>query len=424
MADSESGEVLVDVEGVSKRFCRDLRSSLVHGVRDIAGELLGTGVPDRRQLRPGEFWALDDVSFQLRRGECLGLIGPNGAGKSTLLKLISGLIKPDAGRIRVRGRVGALIELGAGFHPLLTGRENIRVNASILGLDRRQLADRQDAIIDFADIGDAIDAPVQSYSSGMRARLGFAIAAHLDPDVLLIDEVLAVGDLAFRIKCTNHMLQMTRQGTAVIFVTHSLYQLNVITNAALLLKNGAVALLDDPAVVADAYEAEFGFAAVSAGCPHATHAFEFRDAQVINGERSADGIYFLNTEQPFDLAISYRLPDNLEPGVQVGVLIKTVEGLNVCGFTTNSSVGHLSGKAGLYSIVLHFEEDHLLQGNYLVGLSAFTADYAQQLAAWDRALRFRVRTHGYNGLELLGHFRVKHTTEVFQLTGGSHGVSS
>ncbi len=174
---------------------------LMYGVKDIAADLCGMSngcklVAQRR------FWAVNDVSFELRRGECLGLIGANVyKGKSTLLKMLNGLIKPDAGSIRLRGRVGALIELGAGFHPLLSGRENIYVNAAILGMSKRAIDRRLDEIIAFADIEDAIDAPVKSYSNGMRVRLGFAVASHIEPEILLIDEVLAVGDIAFRKKC-------------------------------------------------------------------------------------------------------------------------------------------------------------------------------------------------------------------------------
>ena len=188
---------LIQVDRVSKRFCRDLKRSLWYGVKDMTAELFGQSraVDD---LRKGEFWAVEDVSFAVRRGECVGLIGPNGAGKSTLLKMLNGLIKPDAGRITMRGRVGALIELGTGFNPILTGRENIYNNAAVLGLDKAFVDRRLDDIIAFAEIGDAIDAPVRSYSSGMKVRLGFAVAAHMEPDVLLIDEVLAVGDAGFR----------------------------------------------------------------------------------------------------------------------------------------------------------------------------------------------------------------------------------
>jgi len=181
-------ETLVQVKNVSKKFCRDLKKSLLYGAQDIAGEFLGY-YGRNAQLRPEEFWALKDISFDLKRGECLGIIGKNGSGKSTILKLINGLLKPDAGRVTVRGRVGALIELGAGFNPILTGRENIYINGAVLGLGKREIDKKLDQIIDFSELEEFIDMPVQSYSSGMKVRLGFSIAAQMDPDILIIDEV-------------------------------------------------------------------------------------------------------------------------------------------------------------------------------------------------------------------------------------------
>ena len=163
-------------------------------IRDIGGKKSSSGlVTPEASLRDGEFFAVKDVSFELRRGDCLGLLGHNGAGKTTLLKMLNGLIKPDAGSIMMRGRVGALIALGAGFNPILTGRENIYINGSVLGLTKKEIDAKIDEIIDFAEIREFIDMPVQSYSSGMAGRLGFAVATALDPDVLIVDEVLAVG---------------------------------------------------------------------------------------------------------------------------------------------------------------------------------------------------------------------------------------
>ncbi|NEP28570.1 ABC transporter ATP-binding protein, partial [Moorena sp. SIO3I6] len=191
---SQDSEVILSINGVSKKFCRDLKRSLLYGVHDIGTELLGLRQKDDK-LRKKEFWALKDVSIQLRRGEAIGLVGKNGSGKSTLLRIISGLIKPDVGSVEVKGRLAPLIALGAGFNPILTGRENIYANMSILGLSKKEIDQRFDQVLEFAEIGDAIDSPVQTYSSGMAARLGFASAIHTEPDILLIDEVLAVGDL-------------------------------------------------------------------------------------------------------------------------------------------------------------------------------------------------------------------------------------
>lgn len=216
----EDKEVVLSVEGVSKKFCRDLKRSLFYGVKDITTDLVGLR-KSNTNLRPKEFWALDDVSFQLRKGEALGLVGKNGSGKSTLLRIIAGLIKPDKGTVRVKGRVAPLIALGAGFNPILTGRENIYANMSILGLSKKEIDAKFDEVVEFAEIGDAIDSPVQSYSSGMAARLGFATAIHTEPDILLIDEVLSVGDIKFRGKCTRKLADLRTKGTSFLIVSHN-----------------------------------------------------------------------------------------------------------------------------------------------------------------------------------------------------------
>lgn len=248
-------DVLIKVENVSKKFCRTLKRSLWYGVQDVAGEMLGqSGGND--SLREGEFWSLADVSFELRRGECLGLIGPNGAGKSTLLKILNGLIKPDQGRITMRGRVGALIELGAGFNPVLTGRENIYINGAILGFSKEEITRKLDEIIEFSELSEFIDTPVQSYSSGMRVRLGFAVAAQMEPDVLLIDEVLAVGDIGFRSKCYSRLADLLER-CAVIFVSHQMYFVNRLSSTAMLLNRGEKKFYGEPAGAIAAYNSLF-----------------------------------------------------------------------------------------------------------------------------------------------------------------------
>jgi lipopolysaccharide transport system ATP-binding protein len=246
-------EVLVKVENVSKKFCRSLKRSLWYGMQDMLLELNpfshrsnGTLYPrdsasDR--LRPDEFWAVKDVSFELRRGECLGLIGRNGAGKTTLLKMLNGLIKPDQGRITMRGQVGALIALGAGFNPILTGRENIYVNGAVLGLTKREIDRKIDDIIDFAEIREFIDAPVQSYSSGMQVRLGFAVSTALQPSILLLDEVLAVGDISFQAKCFNALSDFRKTGTAFILVSHNMHQISRYSDRVLYLRHGQIQYL-------------------------------------------------------------------------------------------------------------------------------------------------------------------------------------
>ena len=249
----EEREAVITVENVSKKFCRDLKRSLFYGVQDIAIEVTG-GKRKSDALRKNEFWALKDVSFQLHRGEALGLVGSNGAGKSTILRIISGLIKPDTGTVRVKGRVAPLIALGAGFNPILSGRENIYANMSILGLPTAEIEKRFDEVVEFAEIADAIDAPVQTYSSGMAARLGFACAVHIEPDILLIDEVLAVGDVKFKMKCHRKLSELRKNGTAFILVTHNSHSILNICETSIFLKKGELLASGDTEKVIRTYE--------------------------------------------------------------------------------------------------------------------------------------------------------------------------
>lgn len=238
--DSKDEGNLVEVCGVSKKFCGSLKHSMAYGVNDVIKDLLGISA-EGQPLRTSEFWALRNVSFQLKRGECLGLIGHNGAGKTTLLKILNGLMKPDSGSVKIKGRVGAMIALGAGFNPILSGRENIYINGAVLGLNRYEIDKRLDEIIDFSEIRNFIDAPVQGYSTGMKVRLGFSVASALDPDVLILDEVLSVGDVHFAIKCMNRMREISRKA-AVIFVSHGMSQIATFCNRLLVLKNGQCAV--------------------------------------------------------------------------------------------------------------------------------------------------------------------------------------
>jgi lipopolysaccharide transport system ATP-binding protein len=239
-----SDKILIKVESVSKKFCRNLKRSLWYGMKDLGREIFGQSHGGDGTLRSDEFWAVDNVSFELKRGECLGLIGRNGAGKTTLLRMLNGLIKPDSGRIEMRGRVGALIALGAGFNPVLTGRENVYINGSILGFSTREIDSLFNDIVEFAELEEFMDTPVGNYSSGMKIRLGFAVASSLDVDILLLDEVLAVGDAAFRDKC-YHRIANLRRKAAVIFVSHSMEQVARTCTQVLTLQNGRTVHLGD-----------------------------------------------------------------------------------------------------------------------------------------------------------------------------------
>ena len=231
--------LLIQADSVGKKFCRDLKQSLRYGIQDMSAGLFGRAT-DSDRLRKDEFWALEDISFSLSRGETLGLIGHNGAGKTTLLRILNGLIKPDTGRIEVRGRMQALIALGAGFNPVLTGRENLYVNASILGFSNQEIERRFDEIVAFSGIEEFIDMPVRSYSSGMIVRLGFSVAANLEPDILLVDEVLSVGDLAFRAKSQLRIQELKNAGVAIIVVSHNLHTISHVCTRAITLEKGNI----------------------------------------------------------------------------------------------------------------------------------------------------------------------------------------
>jgi lipopolysaccharide transport system ATP-binding protein len=244
-------DTTIELTDVSKRY-RLRRGWYVTSMKEefnrLMARLLGRPVPPRE-----EFWALRDITFSLKRGEVLGLVGLNGAGKSTLLKILSQVTVPTSGSFVVRGRLGALIEIGAGFHPELTGRENVFLNGAIMGMSRREVQGKFDRIVAFAEVEQFIDTPIKHYSSGMQMRLGFAVAAHTDPDVLLIDEILAVGDASFQAKCLNKLAELKEQDKTIILVSHNLSNITDHSKTVLWLDRGRVRMLGEADAVVDAY---------------------------------------------------------------------------------------------------------------------------------------------------------------------------
>ena len=235
----------IEVCNVWKKFHRgELHDNLRDLVPSIAKRLMGRS-PKSDQLATGDFWALQDINFQVKRGEALGIIGPNGAGKSTILKILSCILRPNRGSIHISGRLSALIEIAAGFHTDLTGRENIYLNGAILGMKKREIDGKIKDIIEFSGIESFLDTPVKRYSSGMQARLGFSVMAHMNPEVLLIDEVLSVGDAAFRAKCIRHMTALLRSEVSVIFISHNLDQVRQLCDRCMVLDQGGVRFIGD-----------------------------------------------------------------------------------------------------------------------------------------------------------------------------------
>lgn len=258
-------EPAVRVSHLSKKFARTLRKAMVYGLADLARTAIiphrfrspnfevrlrdaerasfqSADPRDDGRLRPDEFWAVRDVSFELHRGECLGLIGPNGAGKSTIFKILSGIYGPTTGRVEIRGHLSSLIEVGTGFHPMLSGRENIYISGAVLGMSTREIERKFEQIVEFSGVGDFIDMPVKFYSSGMHVRLGFAVLAHLEPDILLIDEILAVGDMEFQKKCIDRINEMRQSNMAIALVSHSLYRIESLCHRAIWLDHGRIVM--------------------------------------------------------------------------------------------------------------------------------------------------------------------------------------
>jgi ABC-type polysaccharide/polyol phosphate transport system ATPase subunit len=368
-----------------------------------------------RDLKPDEtFTAVRDVTFSLPTGRTLGVIGRNGSGKSTLLKLVAGITKPSAGHLAVRGRISALIELGAGFHPEISGRENVFINGIMLGLSKKEVAKRFDEIVDFAELKEFVDAPVKTYSSGMYMRLGFAVAIHVDPDVLLVDEVLAVGDEGFTHKCLDKFSEFKRRGKTILLVTHSLGLVERFCDEALWMDGGAMKALGDPKRVVGAYvtdvevseeqqlaasdaKAQESAVAISPDEPatavlpdnpietatgpadmfRATEGrWGSREIEIVDvsltgpdGERA----HVFHSGEPLAVRLRLRAPVAIDDFV-VGIGIFNAEG--VCCYGTNTDIEELKGERifGDADAVFSIESLDLVEGTYKLDVAIHKAD--------------------------------------------------
>ena len=379
-------DVAISLEHVSKKFCRSLRHSMLYGLEDLTRNSLW--LRSRSSvLRKREFWAVDDVCLDVKIGETIGLIGRNGSGKTTLLKMINGIFWPDKGRISVRGKVGALIAVGAGFHPLLTGRENVYINGAILGMNKETLDRNFDSIVDFAQIGDFLDTPVKHYSSGMYVRLGFAVAVHCEPDVMLVDEVLAVGDRGFQTKCFAKMGELREQGTTFVVVSHNMHTLAGFVDRVAVLSEGKAECYDNVFEGISRYENLF------------------RDSEDREVERllsSGKNIEFTDVDMgprelspgdSFRLSLSYVCKQAYED-VEVDIVVYDGRDPNVYFQATNHAYGQrvdlLSGSHKL-DITLN-----RLQLNGSVGtvtMAIWSRGRTEQLFWWRIPLEFRSMPH-------------------------------
>jgi lipopolysaccharide transport system ATP-binding protein len=368
-------ESAVIFENVSKKFQRGERHD---SLRDLV-PAIARGLFRRRaaeELQEQEFWALRDVSFQVARGEALGIVGPNGAGKSTTLKLLTKILRPTVGRSAVKGRIGALIEVAAGFHPDLTGRENIFLQGAIMGMRRAEIATKMDEIIEFAGVSKFVDTPVKRYSSGMNARLGFAIAAHLEPDVLIIDEVLSVGDIGFQHKCVERMREYKRTGVTIVFVSHNLQAVLDLCDRAMYIAGTVRALGPAAEVIGEYVRADYSTLAAESDHLNVLSA-DLVDAQGLPVRQIASGSL-----------LTLRVRYAAERPV-----IDAEFGIAVCRSTDGQEIYHANvgletlgapdtGLDGTFVVELSFRA-HLVRGPFFVGVHVFhvpTHTYLSRLA--------------------------------------------
>lgn len=376
-----NGPHLIEVEGVSKRYSRSLKRGLWYGMQDIGKEVVGRG-QYADELRPSEFWALREVSFNVDRGETVGLIGHNGAGKTTLLKLINGLIKPTAGRISVRGSIRALIALDAGFNPILTGRENVKVASTLLGMKEGEIEERLERIVEFSELGDFIDTPVRSYSTGMVARLGFSIAVHTQPDILLVDEVLAVGDLNFAIKCHRKIKEFRDNGGSIVLVSHNAYSIRSNCDRVVWIEHGEVQDIGPTVEVCDSYEA-------AVARQDSTLAVdEFSDGAVtLAALRHPEAI---DSGEPFTIELELEVSRPLErPIVQLS--FSSLSGEVVVANATDTDGAGIGLEVGRNVLHLTYDELPLTRGIFGVNVVVAEGTINNQLFAALKRSEFEVR---------------------------------
>lgn len=378
-------DIALKVDQVSKKYCKSLKSSMLYGMSDIVRNSIGLSSHSER-LRNGEFWAVDDVSFELKKGETLGIIGSNGSGKTTLLKMLNGIFWPDRGKITIKGKVGALIEVGAGFHPLLTGRENIFLNGAILGLDKKEIDKKFNDIVAFADIGDFLDSPVKHYSSGMHVRLGFAVAVHCEPDILLVDEVLAVGDGAFRNKCYQRLNKIKRErNVAIVFVSHELYTVEKFCDKCILINHGKIEGMGETKKVIKDYQyiitqsIQKGIGDVNSDSNYCSNEVEIINVKYldINSKQATDFSFGDN----LCIRVEYKTQHIInEPIFQISLF--NADGIKISTFGTHLDEIKINSIQGEGYIECWFDNIPLLSDKFYVNVSIYDKNHLIRYHSW------------------------------------------
>jgi ABC-type polysaccharide/polyol phosphate transport system ATPase subunit len=352
-------------------------------------------------------WALRDVSFQVRQGEALGIVGHNGAGKTTILRILSSITTPTEGEITVRGRLAALVDVSSGFHPELTGRENIDLHGAMLGMRRSEIRNKLESIIEFSGVGQYIDVPVKRYSSGMHVRLGFSIAAHLEPDILLLDEVLAVGDAAFQAKCLDRIAELRKAGRTIVFISHDLAAVYRLCDRALLLNHGRIAADGPPRQVIDEYQ-QMTFGNDTAPDKMETELASPAQCTSISF-LSADSNNALRTGYPMMARLGYRARQTI-PGAVFRISIYWPSGYLCAQLTTDSSHGGFDLEPGEGKIEFHCPVLPVVPGLYRVDLSI--ESNGQEIDARQRCATLHVGP----GISVSGDFYIENS---WKLVGGT-----
>lgn len=376
----------IELIHVSKRYrTGSHHDSLRDAIPALFKQLMGR---NGHGLKDGEFWALNDVNFHVARGETLGIIGPNGAGKSTILKLLSRICQQTKGQLHVRGRLAALIELGGGFHPDLSGAENIYLQGTMLGLSRRQIRQLFDSIVEFSELDRFLDTPVKRYSSGMVVKLGFAIAAHVHPDILLLDEVLAVGDIAFQQKCFKRIDQLRESRTTMIFISHNLDAVQKLCDRVLLLRQGCAVDQGEPGRIIQRFREEMLSHAmrVSASEPHAVSNGPVQITHVLLLDDAGATVETLKTGEPLQIEVGYRADRSIaQPTFRLA--IERLDGLLCHAAISRHSGLALDTLRGHGTLIVRYPALNLLPNLYQVTVELFEDKNPVPVAA--------LRRHGF-----------------------------
>ena len=371
---------------------RALRDTLTTAITAPVRRLRSGG---RTAARDNTIWALRDVSLEVAPGEVLGVIGHNGAGKSTLLKILSRITEPTEGRAEVRGRVGSLLEVGTGFHPELTGRENIFLNGAILGMKRAEIARRFDEMVAFAGVERFIDTPVKRYSSGMYLRLAFAVAAHLEPEILLVDEVLAVGDAAFQKKCLGRMSEVAREGRTVLFVSHNLPSIEKLCQRVIVIDGGQLVMQGDPVTCIAAYlgahaEPSSGvdLASVPRLDPRLVPVYTHLELRATDGTP----VSAVGSGEPLEFHLSYAAADEIQ-SPSFGIIVSNGMGMPLFFLQTRTQHGLWETAPASGRVVCRLDEVPLVPGEYLLTIGCMTGE--RQLDLLEHVASFRVEPRDF-----------------------------